>query len=416
MDTPLIEFRGITKRFAEKTILDKADLSIYENQITTIIGKSGSGKSVLIKHIIGLLSPDEGSILFRGIPVQKMKKKEWEEYRGQISYMFQNNALFDSMTVFENIALPLIQTTNLKKKEIEKKVMSRIEQMELADAVRKYPAELSGGMQKRVALARALVTDPAIVLFDEPTTSQDPIRRNVILSMIAHYRKKFGFTAVLISHDLPDVFFISDRILLLWEGKIAFNGSYEEFSRLKHPMIDEFLRSIEGLRDELTGLLSKEMFKSRYAMTLGSGRADARVSAVLFSFSINFLSDLFRPQAALEILKSLGEHLNNYFGPMGGFSARHSRDEIFTILPHLGLEEARGLVNDFAQILEKKSLPEIKELIRDKIEAGECFEIFVNAGITEGSSSDDIEQIIKSADMNKKIIAKYLCGKERDSK
>ena len=134
METPLIEFRGITKRFAGKTILDKADLSIYENQITTIIGKSGSGKSVLIKHIIGLLSPDEGSILFRGMPVQEMKKKEWEGYRSQISYMFQNNALFDSMTVFENIALPLRQTTNLKKKEIEKKVMSRIEQMELTDA------------------------------------------------------------------------------------------------------------------------------------------------------------------------------------------------------------------------------------------------------------------------------------------
>jgi len=153
METPLIEFRGITKRFGEKTILDKADLSIYENQITTIIGKSGSGKSVLIKHIIGLLSPDEGSILFNGMPVNNMKKKEWEGYRSRISYMFQNNALFDSMTVFENIALPLRQTTNLKKKEIEEKVMSRIEQMELTDASRKYPAELSGGMQKRVALA-----------------------------------------------------------------------------------------------------------------------------------------------------------------------------------------------------------------------------------------------------------------------
>jgi len=416
METPLIEFRGITKRFAGKTILDKADLSIYENQITTIIGKSGSGKSVLIKHIIGLLSPDEGSILFRGKPVHEMKKREWEGYRSQISYMFQNNALFDSMTVFENIALPLRQTTNLKKKEIEKKVMSRIEQMELTDATRKYPAELSGGMQKRVALARALVTDPAIVLFDEPTTSQDPIRRNIILSMIAHYRKKFGFTAVLISHDIPDVFFISDRILLLWEGKIAFNGSYEEFARLKHPMIDEFLMSIEGLRDELTGLLSKEMFKSRYAMTLGSGRADTIVTAVLFSFNLNFLSDLFRPQVAIEILKSMGENLNNYFGPLGGFSSRHSREEILTILPHLGIEKATELVNDFAQRLEKESLPEIQELIRDKIEAGECFEIFVNAGITEGSSSDEIEQIMKSADMNKKRIAKYLCGKERDSK
>lgn len=177
METPLIEFRDVTKRFDEKTVLDKANLMIYEKQITTIIGKSGSGKSVLLKHIIGLLSPDEGSILFRGRPVHEMKKSEWDRYRNQVSYMFQNNALFDSMSVFDNIALPLRQTTNLRKKEIEHKVMSRIEQMELTDVVKKYPSELSGGMQKRVALARSLVTDPTIVLFDEPTTGQDPIRK-----------------------------------------------------------------------------------------------------------------------------------------------------------------------------------------------------------------------------------------------
>ena len=137
METPLIEFKEVTKRFDEKIVLDKIDLEIYENQITTIIGKSGSGKSVLLKHIIGLLSPDEGNILFRGKPVGKMKKGEWNEYRSKISYMFQNNALFDSMTVFENIALPLRQTTKLRKKEIKQKVMSRIEQMELSDAVTK---------------------------------------------------------------------------------------------------------------------------------------------------------------------------------------------------------------------------------------------------------------------------------------
>jgi phospholipid/cholesterol/gamma-HCH transport system ATP-binding protein len=264
VETPLIEFRDVTKRFDGKTILDKANLSIYENQITTIIGKSGSGKSVLLKNIIGLLSPDEGSILFRGKPVREMKKSEWDGCRSRISFMFQNNALFDSMSVFENIALPLRQTTNLGKKEIEQKVMSRSEQMELADALLKYPAELSGGMQKRVALARALVTDPTMVLFDEPTTGQDPIRKNAILGMIAHYRKQFGFTAVLVSHDIPDVFFISDRILLLWEGEIAFHGTYDELIRLKHPMIDEYRQSLAGLHDELPGQLSRDMFSFRY--------------------------------------------------------------------------------------------------------------------------------------------------------
>jgi phospholipid/cholesterol/gamma-HCH transport system ATP-binding protein len=416
METPLIEFRDVTKRFDDKTILDKTNLAIYEKQITTIIGKSGSGKSVLLKHIIGLLSPDEGSILFRGKPVHEMKKSEWNRYRSQVSYMFQNNALFDSLSVFENIALPLRQTTNLGKKEIEQKVMSRIEQMELADVLHQYPSELSGGMQKRVALARALVTDPTIVLFDEPTTGQDPIRKNVILSMIARYRKQFGFTAILISHDIPDVFFISDRILLLWEGKIAFHGTYEELTRLKHPMIDEFLRSIEGLRDELTGLLSKEMFRSRYALSLGGGHADTIMTAVLFGVSFDLLADLFWPQAAIEVLKALGEYVNTFLGPLGGFSARHSRDKILTILPRIGSEEIVQLVYEIAQGLQHKALPEIQSHVGSKIGVEACFEIVVTAGITEGSTSDDIEQIMKKAEANQKIIARYQCGKGVGSK
>ena len=412
MDTPLIVFKDVTKRFGKKIILDGANLAIYENQITTIIGKSGSGKSVLLKHIIGLLSPDEGSILFRGKPVHEMKKSEWDGYRSRISYMFQNNALFDSMSVFENIALPLRQTTDLGKKEIEQKVMSRCEQMELTDALRKYPSELSGGMQKRVALARALVTDPTIVLFDEPTTGQDPIRKNIILSMIAHYRKQFGFTAILISHDIPDVFFISDRILLLWEGKIAFHGTYEELTKLKHPMIDEFLQSIEGLRDELTGLLSKEMFRSRYALTLSGGHVDTTITAVLFSIHCDLLSDALGPQAAIEVLKALGEYVNKYWGPLGGFSTRHSRDKILTILPHVNIEKAGQLVLDFAHVLETKVLSEIQALTGNKIGSEACFEISIAAGIAEGNSADEIEQIMEKAEANQKIIARYQCGKE----
>jgi phospholipid/cholesterol/gamma-HCH transport system ATP-binding protein len=138
-----------------------------------------------------------------------MNRTEWDKLMIRISYMFQNNALFDSLTLYENIALPLRQTTRLAKKEIKKRVMARAEQTELTGEISKYPSELSGGMQKRVALARALVTDPEIVLFDEPTTGQDPVRRNAILGMIGEYQKKIGFTAVLISHDIPDVFFIA---------------------------------------------------------------------------------------------------------------------------------------------------------------------------------------------------------------
>jgi len=412
MGIPLIEFRGVIKHFGEKTVFDRMNLEIYENQITTIIGKSGSGKSVLLKHIIGLLVPDEGDILFRGKPVHKMKKGEWDKYRNQISYMFQGNALFDSLTVFDNIALPLRQTTNFDKRQIEQKVMSRIEQMEIADAVQQFPSELSGGMQKRVALARALVTDPTIVLFDEPTTGQDPIRKNAILGMIAHYRKQLGFTAVLISHDIPDVFFISDRILLLWEGTIAFSGTYKELIDLKHPLIDEFLRSLEGLRDELTGLLSKEIFRSRYFLTLKGGHADTTITAVLFRVQFHHLGDVFVPQAAIVVLKALGEYVNEYFGSVGGCSARHSKDEILAILPHIGTDEVGQLVHEIAQELQNKTLPEMQASAAGQIMVKKCFEMSVTAGIAEGRTSDDLEQIIKKSEANGKIIATYKCSKE----
>lgn len=254
MKTPLIEFNHVTKRFGEHVVLDGIDLSVHENEITAIIGKSGAGKSVLLKHIIGILSPDEGTIRFNGKPLSGMNRKEWNDCRARISYMFQNNALFDSMTVFDNVALPLRQGMSLGSKETRDRVMSRLEQMDLFEVADNFPAELSGGMQKRVALARALITDPAIVLFDEPTTGQDPVRKNHILGMIARYRKRFGFTAVLISHDIPDIFFISDRILILQEGKLDFQGSWEELKTLRHPLMREFDESVACLHREVAGL------------------------------------------------------------------------------------------------------------------------------------------------------------------
>jgi phospholipid/cholesterol/gamma-HCH transport system ATP-binding protein len=248
---PIIEFKGVTKRFDVRTILDKVDFKIYEGEVTTLIGLSGTGKSVTLKHIIGLLKPDEGQVLYRGKPIDQMSKKEWNEYMGSISYMFQNNALFDSMTVVENVALPLRQTTHMGKKEITDKAMASIEQTELTEVFDKYPSELSGGMQKRAALARALVTDPSLVLFDEPTTGQDPIRKNAILGMVAEYQKRFGFTALLISHEIPDVYFISNRILALYGKKIVFQGPPDEFEEFEHPFREEILTSLESLQERI---------------------------------------------------------------------------------------------------------------------------------------------------------------------
>ena len=403
--TPLIEFKNVSKQFGDKIVLNKVNLTVYEDQITTIIGKSGTGKSVLLKHIVGLLKPDGGTILFEGKPVAVMKESEWRAYRRRIAYLFQNNALLDSMRVFDNVAFPLRHTTNLSELEIEKRVSKRIEDLELTEAVDEYPSELSGGMQKRVALARALVTDPKIVLFDEPTTGQDPIRKNMILSMIAHYRKKFGFTAVMISHDVPDVFFVSDRIIILWEGTVGFQGTYEEAVRQKLPLIDQFLRSLEGFEDELTGLLSREAFRMQYTGMLGGAVTVEAFSAALFSIQLNLLNEALGPLAAMEVLKILGEYVNRRFNSIGGFSARHSRDEILTIFPHTSTDKARQLVADFAQELKRQALPSIQRIAVEKLRPEAPFDIYIRAGITKVSPTDTIDQIIENARAAQEIVA-----------
>jgi phospholipid/cholesterol/gamma-HCH transport system ATP-binding protein len=409
LKTPLIELRDVTKRFGDRTVLDKVNVHIYENEVTTIIGKSGTGKSVLLKHMIGLLTPDEGTILFEGKPVAAMKKRAWDLYRSRIAYLFQGNALMDSMTVFENIALPLRQTTRLSGSEIGRRVFRRIEDLELVDEAHKYPAELSGGMQKRVALARALVTDPKIVLFDEPTTGQDPIRKNMILSMISHYRKRFGFTAVLISHDIPDVFFISDRIVILWEGSIGFEGTYDELVKLKHPMIDEFLKSLEGFGDDLTGLLSREAFKVQYGALLGKGTTAPPVTAALFEIEAERLQEHLGHQAAAEVLRALGEFANAQFAPIGGFSARCSRSEILTVFPGAAVAEAERLVAAFGSELQGRTLQAMEHKARQMAEAGECMGFHITVGVTEVSPADRIDEIIKKGRAKQRVLATHQC-------
>jgi phospholipid/cholesterol/gamma-HCH transport system ATP-binding protein len=406
MDTPLIEFKDVTKRFDSRTVLNQVNLKIYEGHVTTIIGKSGVGKSVLLKHIIGLLTPEEGSIFFRGKLIKGLKKKEWDEYRSQISYMFQDNALFDAMTVFENIALPLQQTTSLNKKEIKNKVMTRIEQTELSDVAYKYPSEISGGMQKRTALARALVTDPKIVLFDEPTTGQDPIRKYAILSMIAEYKKKFGFTAVLISHEIPDVLFISNRVLVLYEGKIIFQGTPEELDEFQHPMTDEFISSLEGLQDELTGLYSKQVFRSRYNAELNRKRSDDIFTVIVFTIDLERMNENLGPTTAMEIFQSLGMLIKKSLGAFG-FSTRHGRNQMVTVLPHAKINETEQFLDDFARELQEEKIHRIQV----NTSSEECFGFSMFAGLAEGKSSDDLDQIIEKAQSRQKTIARFLCRK-----
>jgi phospholipid/cholesterol/gamma-HCH transport system ATP-binding protein len=252
--TPLIQLRNISKAFGGREILRGATLDINRNEITAIIGKSGGGKSVLVKHIIGLITADSGEIIFDGIPYSTMKRKDFSAIKSRCSYMFQNNALFDSMTVYENIALPLREKFKLSANEIEKKVRARIEQLELGEVAEMYPKQISGGMQKRVALARALVTEPEIIFFDEPTTGLDPIRKKTVFSMIHRYHEALNFTAVIITHDIPDIFYIAHTVNILDEGRIIFSGSPVSLEQSSDPGLYTYTHGHEMLVDELTGL------------------------------------------------------------------------------------------------------------------------------------------------------------------
>ncbi|QFI38682.1 ATP-binding cassette domain-containing protein [Moritella marina ATCC 15381] len=246
MDTPLIQFCNVSKTFDTKTVLNNINLSIYKGEITTIIGKSGEGKSVLLKHVIGLLKPDSGTILFNGKAFTKHSPTEQLSLKKKLSYMFQDSALFDSMTVYENIALPLQEASNLSKSEIQQRVEMRMTQLDIVGTEHQYPGQLSGGMRKRVALARALVTEPEIILFDEPTTGLDPIRKKAVHQMIADYQRKLGFTGIIVSHEIPEIFSISQRVALLNKGDIIFQGTPEQLNNDDNPVISTFIHGHES--------------------------------------------------------------------------------------------------------------------------------------------------------------------------
>ena len=408
---PIIEFKNVTKRFGKRTILDRVNLQIHESHVTTIIGKSGEGKSVLLKHIIGLLRPEEGSVLYRGKPIEKMNRQEWNAYLGQISYMFQNNALFDSKTVYENVAMPLRKYTKLSKRQVREKVMARIAQTELADVAHRYPSELSGGMQKRTALARALVTDPKIVLFDELTTGQDPIRRNMILGMIAEYKKKFGFTAVLISHDIPDVFFISNRILALYHKKIVFQGTPEAFEDFDHPFYDEIVTSIENLQDELTGLHSRRQFKVRYQTDLARRNGNNHFAVVIFTLEdLDRIIDNLGHKAAQQGIRSMGDYINKHFGAVGGFSARRSINQFGTVLPFADLEEAERILAEFTTDFRENGLISIENAARQVNPSVSCFEFSISAGLAKGNPDVELDSVMESAEDNREPIAQFQCN------
>jgi len=259
MDTTyLIQFKNVSKRFGQQVVLNDVNLTISEGEITTIIGMSGVGKSVLLKHIIGLTTPDSGKILYQGRDISNLSRVEKGGVKKKFSYMFQGTALFDSMTVYENIALPLKENKHLTENIIHQMVIDKMNQLDIRSMANKYPSELSGGMKKRIALARALITDPEIVLFDEPTTGLDPIRRNAVHSMISEYQQKLGFTGIIVSHEIPGIFYISQKLIMLHEGKIIFQGAVEEIQETSNPVVSQFVYGSENCHNTFTGLLPQQ--------------------------------------------------------------------------------------------------------------------------------------------------------------
>ncbi|HNT33782.1 MAG TPA: ATP-binding cassette domain-containing protein [bacterium] len=249
MGKAVLDIRNVHKSFGSQQVLAGVNLVIEQGLITTIIGRSGVGKSVLLKHIAGLIPPDKGDILFNGRSLVRLKGPVRRVFKRHFGYMFQNNALFDSMTVFENIALPLQERTSLSQDEIRERVMNIVGQLDLQEVPHKYPSQISGGMCKRVALARALITEPEIILFDEPATGLDPIRKNAVYQMITRCQRDFGFTAMIVSHDIPDVFYISQKVAMLEKGKIIFEGTHEEIIRCEEPVVRHFIEGKETYED-----------------------------------------------------------------------------------------------------------------------------------------------------------------------
>ena len=238
-----ISIRNLKKRFGEKEVLKGVDLDILRHKTTVIMGLSGSGKSTIIKHIVGLLKPDSGSILIDGVDVAKADEKTIFQIRKKVGFLFQSGALFDSMNVYENVAFPLKEHTKLSNKEIGKKVEKSLEMVGLkpVEVMKLYPDELSGGMRKRVGLARTIIMEPEIILYDEPTTGLDPITCDVISRMILNMQQELNVTSVLISHDIKESFKVGDFFAFLYDGKIIEYKDKYNFKNSQNVYVKQFL-------------------------------------------------------------------------------------------------------------------------------------------------------------------------------
>jgi phospholipid/cholesterol/gamma-HCH transport system ATP-binding protein len=244
---PIVELRGVTKSFGPQRVLDNLDLKVERGKVTVIMGRSGTGKSVLLKHIVGLLRPDRGEIYFDGQRIDHLSERQLVPIRQRISFVFQLNALFDSMTVLENVAFPMMQNSrHPDKKKIRELARRCLQMVGLAGFEHKRPAELSGGEKKRVAVARAIALDPPpdVILYDEPTAGLDPQRADVINRLIRQLQNEFHVTSVVVTHDMKSAAAVGDRVLLLWNGKFCADGTPIDLLRSNDERVRRFVDGV----------------------------------------------------------------------------------------------------------------------------------------------------------------------------
>ena len=238
----MIKVEGLTKSFGRQAVLRELNLEVATGTITIVIGRSGGGKSVFLKHLIGLIRPDAGRILVDGVDISRLRGRALDEIRRTYGVVFQGGALFDSMTCYDNVAFPLREKLRTPPEELTKRVEAALGQVGLEGVGAKYPAEISGGMRKRVAIARALVTEPEIVFFDEPTTGLDPVLVNTIHHLILNLHRQARFTAVVVSHEIPEIFEIADAVAMLHEGRIVEVGPPATIQRSTNPIVRRFIK------------------------------------------------------------------------------------------------------------------------------------------------------------------------------
>lgn len=249
MTTPIIEFKNVSMAFGSKVVLDRVSFAVSPGETVAVIGPSGTGKSTVLKLLIGLLAPDSGDIIIKGKSVIGYTENAWNQLRKSMGMVFQYSALFDFLSVGENVAFGLRQHTNKSEEEIQKIVRDLLTSVGLAGAEDAYPAELSGGMKKRVSLARAIALRPEIIYYDEPTAGLDPIMAGNISELILQTKHKLGATSILVTHDMTSAFMAADRILLLNEGHIIFTGTVEETKESTNPLVRRFIRGETQIDD-----------------------------------------------------------------------------------------------------------------------------------------------------------------------